>query len=39
MKNVLVQKAHHGQGTLDDMELLGGTEKTSEFVQNMFGQI
>ena len=32
-----VQKAHQGQGTEDDMELLGGTAKTAEFVHNMFG--
>ena len=32
-----IQKAHNGEGTEEEMELLGGTGKTSEFVHNMFG--
>ena len=32
-----VQKTHQGAGTEEDMELLGGTAKTSEFVHNVFG--
>jgi hypothetical protein len=32
-----IQKTHQGEGTEEDMELLGGTAKTSEFVHNVFG--
>ena len=32
-----IQKTHQVAGTEEDMELLGGTAKTSEFVHNVFG--
>ena len=32
-----IQKTHQVAGTEEDMELLGGTSKTSEFVHNVFG--